>query len=132
MMASRVDKEKLGGQLLCALSAACLLGTASLWEAEAFKTLLLVYIGPGMPAAIFEEGAERKAQDADIHLRFAARTIKKCRRNLMHRAVVGGVLVFELSEYGLDSRLRAGKAFDNWEKTFFVQEYVPVVSLVHK
>lgn len=49
------DPERLGDRLLCALAAACLLGTTSLWAAESLKAWLLAQAGASMAAAI---GAE--------------------------------------------------------------------------
>jgi spermidine synthase len=46
-----------GDLLLCALGAACLLGTASLWAAESTLLLSLAAFGAGMPAAIAAEAA---------------------------------------------------------------------------
>ncbi len=48
--------ERLGNQLLCALAAACLLGTASLWAAERVKAQTLHALGPSMGAALTAEG----------------------------------------------------------------------------
>ena len=63
-----------------------------------------------VPAAILEKGAERKAKDANVGLRLAAAApVEKRRSYLMHRAMVGGVLVFELSQNGLDGGFHAGK-----------------------
>ncbi len=88
---------------------------------------------PGaMPAAIFEKGAEREALEANIGLCLAAGAVEKRRNYLMHRAVVGGVLVFKLCKDGLKGRAGARKASDYRKKTFFLQQQVPVVSLVHK
>lgn len=49
------NHEKLGNRLLSALSAACLIGTSSLWIAEKFKIILIEQFGASMSAAI---GAE--------------------------------------------------------------------------
>src|SRR5262245_1816515 len=44
-------------RLLWMLSAACVLGAASLWSAEVFKALVLHALGPGMAAALAAEAA---------------------------------------------------------------------------
>jgi spermidine synthase len=49
------DREKLTDRLLCALAAACVLGTASLWLAERFKVVLLESMGTNVMTGI---GAE--------------------------------------------------------------------------
>jgi spermidine synthase len=51
------NSEKLGDSLLCALAAACLIGTASLWASEQFKTFLLEILGTSMATAIGAEAA---------------------------------------------------------------------------
>ena len=51
------NPERLGDRLLSALAAACLVGTASLWASEPFKTVLLEGSGTGMAAAIGAEAA---------------------------------------------------------------------------
>ena len=56
-LARHVDPDKLGNRLLCALAAACLLGTASLWAAEQVKAVFLEGLGAGMAPAIGAEAA---------------------------------------------------------------------------
>jgi spermidine synthase len=46
------DQLKLDERLLCALAAACLIGTATLWSAEYMKTIALQWFGASMAAAI--------------------------------------------------------------------------------
>ena len=56
-LARHVDPDKLGNRLLCALAAACLLGTGSLWAAEQVKVFLLEGLGAGMAPAIGAEAS---------------------------------------------------------------------------
>ena len=49
------DGDTLGDQLLCALAAACLAGTASLWVSEHVKALVLHELGASMSAALAAE-----------------------------------------------------------------------------
>jgi spermidine synthase len=56
-LASRLDSGKLGDRLLCALAAACLLGTASLWACEQVKAALFDGFGGGIAPAIGAEAA---------------------------------------------------------------------------
>ncbi|HJW10135.1 MAG TPA: fused MFS/spermidine synthase [Albitalea sp.] len=51
------DAQALGDRLLCALAAACLLGTASLWAAEQIKDAFLHGFGASMAAAVGAEAA---------------------------------------------------------------------------
>lgn len=53
--ARRVPDGALRDQLLCALAAACLLGTGSLWGAEQLKALLLTGLGARMASALAAE-----------------------------------------------------------------------------
>ncbi|MEP7057921.1 MAG: fused MFS/spermidine synthase [Caldimonas sp.] len=53
----RGDSQALGDRLFCALAAACLIGTASLWAAERIKTALQQALGPSMSAAVSAEAA---------------------------------------------------------------------------
>jgi spermidine synthase len=54
-LAKRRDPDRLGNLLLCALAAACFMGTASLWAAEYLKALALQGFGASMAAAIAAE-----------------------------------------------------------------------------
>jgi len=56
-LARRRDRDTLTHPLLCALAAACLLGTASLWGAEQLKALALRTLGSSVGAAIAAEAA---------------------------------------------------------------------------
>ena len=49
--------ERWGDNLLCALATACLIGTASLWASEAFKSVLLEHLGASVTTAIGAEAA---------------------------------------------------------------------------
>jgi spermidine synthase len=51
------DPDRLRGPLFAAQAAACLLGTASLWGAEALKHSALQVLGPGMGPALAAEAA---------------------------------------------------------------------------
>jgi len=51
----RVSQDKLTDELLVALAAVCLLGTATLWAAETLKALALRTFGDGMTAAMVAE-----------------------------------------------------------------------------
>lgn len=51
------DSERLGNRLLCALAAACLIGTTSLWASEQFKAILLEGLGASMTVAVGAEAA---------------------------------------------------------------------------
>jgi spermidine synthase len=51
------DAERLGDRLLCALAAACLLGSASLWAAERVKDLMLAPAGASLAGALAAEAA---------------------------------------------------------------------------
>jgi spermidine synthase len=53
----RRDEAVLEGQLLAALAAACLLGTSSLWFAEASKAAVLEMLGPSLTTALLVEAA---------------------------------------------------------------------------
>ncbi|HVZ73355.1 MAG TPA: MnmC family methyltransferase [Polyangia bacterium] len=54
-LVARRDRGTLGDELLGALAVACLLGTASLWAADATRAFALHALGGGMPAAIAAE-----------------------------------------------------------------------------
>ena len=51
------DPDRLGDRLLCALAAACLLGSASLWAAEQVKAVLLDHADASLAAAIAAEAS---------------------------------------------------------------------------
>ena len=53
--ATRVDPERLRDGLLWALASACLLGGASLWGADTFKSILQEALGPGLATALAGE-----------------------------------------------------------------------------
>ena len=51
----RIPDEALRDRLLCALAAACLLGTGSLWAAEQVKAMVLMGLGASMVSALTAE-----------------------------------------------------------------------------
>ena len=51
------DPDRLRGRLLCLQAATCLLGTASLWAAEAVKHGVLQWLGASMASALAAEAA---------------------------------------------------------------------------
>jgi len=51
----KLRDPRLDDRLLCALAAACLIGTAGLWAAEHIKTLALQWFGASMGAAVSTE-----------------------------------------------------------------------------
>ena len=56
-LASTRDPDRLRDRLLCALAAACLLGSLSLWGAEEVKNLVLQGLGASMASALAAEAA---------------------------------------------------------------------------
>ncbi len=56
-VAGRMEDARVTDRLLCALAAACLLGTGSLWFGEDIKTAVLDTLGRGMPVALGAEAA---------------------------------------------------------------------------
>lgn len=55
LKSARADREALGDQLLAAMAGACLLGTSSLWLADAIKQSALTLLGRTLPAALATE-----------------------------------------------------------------------------
>jgi spermidine synthase len=51
------DRDRLGDRLLAALALACLVGTASLWQAERVRAWVLEALGPGFAAALGAEAS---------------------------------------------------------------------------